>query len=587
MISPAKAIIQLDGKTYSELVSIELSQSLNDHHYFTVSLNSEKIGEASNSFLEKARDFVGADLALEIDNKQDAKLVFKGVVTRVHTSAGSLSQLGHVVVFEGYSPTILLDNGKDCQSFNNKTLQDIVKYIVKDYPSNLLNPVVKPMNKQQISYTVQYHETAFHFINRLACRHGEWFYFDGSSLVFGDKKPPVVELLYGTDLLSFELGISVSPIVQSVATRTYKENKTETQAIAQQRTSMKGNTSFAMDKSSKVFLGKPTKHVQQFDDDSAIKKQVDDMTRIALQGEAARKVTFSGVSIEPGLWPGVNISVNSKGPGGKVKQGDYIITSVQHTWQSGGQYQNSFTAIPSDAEVPPTTNTDLVPFCETQPAIVFDNKDPEGLGRVKVKFIWQKTGESPWIRIAMPYGGQKKGVYFVPEENEEVMIGFEGGNAEKPFVIGTLYHGKAKPEDWKTNNNDIKAIRTRSGHTIQFDDTQGKEKITIKDKEGNTIEFDSSKKELTITGLEKLNLNAKEINIKGTEKVNISASNIVTDGSSSVEIKSGMGPTISSVKISPDSIESNALLNNKMAGKMVDISGIVTTNISGGLLNLN
>lgn len=582
MISPAKAVIQLNGKTFSELSSIELSQSINGHHYFTISIGSEKIGETSNSFLEKARDFVGADLVMEIQNGVEEKLVFRGIVNRIHSSAGSLSELGHKVFIEGHSPTILLDNGNDCQSFNKKGLKDIVDSIVKDYPSNLLGPEVKPMNNQKISYTVQYQETAFNFMNRLASRFGEWFYFDGKSLVFGYKKPPVIELLYGTDLLSFDLGVSVSPIVQSYSAHAYKDNKTESQNISKQKTSMKGNTSFAMDKSSKVFLGAPQSFIQQFDDDSAIKKQIDDITKLALQSEAARKVTFSGVSITPGLAPGVNIIVNNITAGGKAKQGEYIITSVHHSWQTGGQYQNSFTAIPNDSEVPPTTNPSLVPICQAQPAVVCDNKDPEGLGRVKVKFNWQKTGESPWIRIAMPYGGQKKGMYFVPEVNEEVMVGFEGDNAERPFIIGTLYHGNAKPDDWKTDNNDIKAIRTRSGHTIKFDDTKGKEKITIVDKEGNTIEFDSSKKELTITGLEKLNLNAKEININGTDKVNIASKEIKADGTTKVEVTSS-----SEIKLAATNIESSSTASLKMKGLNVDISGDVMTNIKGGLLNLN
>ncbi len=513
MISPAIAIVQLNGKTYRELKSIEISQSVNDHHYFSISIGSGKIGELANSFLEKARDFVGTDMTLEIHNGLKEKLVFRGIITRVKSAATSRSELGHTVIMEGYSPTILLDNGKNCQSYIGKNLKSIAEEVCRDFPVNVLNPEISPMKKDTISYTVQYQESAFSFLNRLACRYGEWFYFDGKSLVFGNKKQPDIELLYGTDLLSFDIGLSVAPLVQSVSSRIYKEDSTHVQNMSGQKTTMKGMASFAMDKSAKTFLGKPVSILHQFDDESAVASQMDEVSRLTIQSEAARRVTFSGVSINPALYPGAIISVNNLTGRGKAKQGEYIVTSVTHTWSSGGQYQNSFTAIPSDAEVPPMTNPLLVPFCESQSAIVTDNNDPEGLGRVKVRFSWQKYGDTPWLRIAMPYGGPNKGIYFVPETDEEVMVGFEGGNAEKPYVQGTLYHAKAKPDDWHSESNDLKAIRTRSGHTIEFNDSNSDWGITIKDKNDNCIFLDTSGKGIKISAPEKISLVSNDIEI--------------------------------------------------------------------------
>ncbi len=555
MISPALAIAQLNGKTYRELKSIEISQSINAHHFFSIGIGSEKIGEMPNSFLEKARDFVGTDMALEIQNGLKETLVFRGIITRVRSAATSRSELGHTIIIEGYSPTILLDNGKNCQAYPNKSLKNITDEVCRDFPVNVLNPTSNPMKKDIIPYTVQYQESAFAFLNRLACRYGEWFYFDGQSLVFGNKKQSTIDLLYGTDLLSFDIGLSVAPLVQSVASRIYKEDSTHVQSMAAHRTNMKGMASFAMDKSAKTFLGKPVSMVHQFDDESAIGSQMDEVARLTIQAEAARKVAFSGVSIAPALHAGAIISVYNLTGHGKAKQGEYIITSVTHSWSSGGQYQNSFTAIPSDAEVPPMTDPLLVPYCESQPAVVTDNKDPEGLGRVKIRFSWQKYGDSPWVRIAMPYGGPNKGVYFVPEINEEVMAGFEGGNAEKPYIQGTLCHSKAKPDDWKTDGNDIKAIRTRSGHTIEFNDKAGQEVITITDKNKNLIQLDTAGSNITISTPGTMTFNAKNFvanidenatfnvgkitDFKTGEDLNISAKNVAKDVSEKMTVQIG------------------------------------------------
>ncbi len=540
MISPANAIVQLNGKTYRELKSIEISQSINVHHYFSITIGSEKIGEAANSFLEKAREFVGTDMALEIQSNLREKLVFRGVVTRVRSAATSRSELGHNVIIEGYSPTILLDNGSNCQVYLNKSLKNIAEELCRDFPVNVLNPKISPMKADPIPYTVQYQESAFSFLNRLACRYGEWFYFDGQAMVFGNKQQATVELIYGTDLLSFDIGISVAPLVQSFAVRVYKEDTTQTQNISGQSSSMKGLASFAMNQSAKTFLGKPVEMIHQLDDDSAVGSQMDDIARLTMQAEAARKVTFSGVSIDPGLFPGAIASVNNLTARGKAKQGEYIITSVNHSWSSGGEYQNSFTAIPLDVEVPPMTSPTAVPLCQSQPAVVTDNNDPDSLGRVKIRFSWQKYGDSPWVRIAMPHGGSNKGAYFVPEIGEEVMVGFEGGNAEKPFVQGTLYHSSAAPGAFANEQNNIKAIKTRSGHTIRFNDADGGTSITIEDPGGNSIQFDTKGKNITINAPETMTLNAKNLKINVTEKM---TTDVGTDMKTSVGANSTLNIT--------------------------------------------
>ena len=92
-----------------------------------------------------------------------------------------------------------------------------------------------------------------------------------------------------------------------------------------------------------------------------------------------------------------------------------------------------------------------------------------------------------------PYGGSGRGFYFIPEKGEEVLVGFEGMNPEKPYVIGGGYNTAAK-SGFADSGNNIKAIRTRSGHTIELNDTEGGEMITINDKEGNSIHINTAER---------------------------------------------------------------------------------------------
>ncbi|GAA0872272.1 hypothetical protein GCM10009117_14190 [Gangjinia marincola] len=232
-------------------------------------------------------------------------------------------------------------------------------------------------------------------------------------------------------------------------------------------------------------------------------------------------MTVKGVSDNPGVSLGQIIKVTGQG----ITPGSFRITKVTHTATENGTYLNSFEGVDAAADTYPMTNVMAHPKSNSQVAVVMDNADPDGLGRIKVQFPWQKPqGEvTPWLRVMTPHAGGEKGFHFIPETGEEVLIGFEGGNAERPYVMGALYNGSSNPAGWKTGTNDVKAIRTRSGHTIELNDTKGGEFITITDQNKNLITIDTANNNMTITALEKMTLNANnlEINVKQNMDINV------------------------------------------------------------------
>lgn len=162
----------------------------------------------------------------------------------------------------------------------------------------------------------------------------------------------------------------------------------------------------------------------------------------------------------------------------------------------------------------PDTNFEATPKSDTQTAVIMENSDPDGLARVKVQFPWQKpTGETtPWIRVVTPHGGGDKGFHFIPEVGEEVLIGFEGANAERPYMMGgSLYNGNGKAGGaFQSDSNAIKALQTRSGNKVVMNDDDGS--ITIADPSGNVIVMQGNG-EIVIQAPNKLTLASKDINI--------------------------------------------------------------------------
>ena len=197
--------------------------------------------------------------------------------------------------------------------------------------------------------------------------------------------------------------------------------------------------------------------------------------------------------------------------------------------------------------------------------VVTNNQDPDKLGRVKVKFPWlDDQDESNWARVATTMAGNNRGTFFLPEVNDEVLVAFEHGNVNKPYVVGALWNGVDAPVrdngDGKNNQRVIRSraghefilndedgkeqveIKTKAGHQFLLDDTSGSEKIAIIDKSGNNkIEIDTAQNSIAISAQTKISLKAQTIEITGDTEL--------TAKSAKVEISSDGPATLKSSAI--------------------------------------
>lgn len=176
--------------------------------------------------------------------------------------------------------------------------------------------------------------------------------------------------------------------------------------------------------------------------------------------------------------------------------------------------------------------------------IVAKNNDEEGLGRVKVRIPRLSDEEEfYWARVSTFMSGNNMGAVFIPEVDDEVLILFENGDINRPFVIGSLHNGTdIPPYDGEGGENNKRIIKSRSGHIIQLDDTSGSEKIEIIDQStNNKIIIDSGENKITIESAGNLEIKAtdgeiiidgREITIKSSEAMSIESGDDMTVDSS-------------------------------------------------------
>lgn len=179
--------------------------------------------------------------------------------------------------------------------------------------------------------------------------------------------------------------------------------------------------------------------------------------------------------------------------------------------------------------------------------VVAQNRDPEGLGRVKIRFPWRENpDESHWARLTVPMAGKDRGTWFLPEVGDEVLVACEAEKVEHPYVLGSLWNGKEPPPETNSDGrNDIRKIRSRSGHEIIFDDgvqgsidihlSDNKRKvrldpdgILISDDSGNQIEIKSLPGTITIKSNTKISIQSKVIDIKADASMTLQATGTLT-----------------------------------------------------------
>jgi len=131
-------------------------------------------------------------------------------------------------------------------------------------------------------------------------------------------------------------------------------------------------------------------------------------------------------------------------------------------------------------------------------ASVKDVNDPDGLGRVQVKFDFLGgQNDSTWAPVATLMSGNKRGSWFMPEVGDEVLVAFLQDMVEHPYVVGFLWNGEKQPPE---TDYHVRTIVTPGGHKLRFEDKDGEKKIVVKSSSGQTITLDDTASSITLEG---------------------------------------------------------------------------------------
>ncbi len=483
----------ISGYTVTECA---LVKEMLSPHEFTFTLRRDTI-KKSDEFrrYDIVSNILGQKVKCEVTAKPDAnttsKLVFNGVIDKV-------SMKGLNLICVAHSPDADLQGTPRCRCFTNVKLEDVVKAVIPNTLPKKIN-IHSYAKNVVFPYIVQYNESDYDFLVRLAKRFGSFMYFN-NNLVFGRIPTLPNQSIFQRDIknycysASYELQTS-DPNFKFEAYHyeddlELKTTGTEYSTFSPEKLVKKAtDNSTPFEANPDYCIDDPHSHPN----DSEFWE--DDHSVITMCGDLSNLATCTFTTYLVNLDVGNVVTINDNGP--------MLITSLNLTWDCDGTLSNEVTAkllphdnMDSDDVYPPYIDFNAYPKSSAQRAVVINNVDPKKMGRVQVQFVWQKVTSDdekkklPWLRIAQPYGGNQKGCYILPEIGEEVMVGFEHDNMEKPFVIGTLYHDsqddqrKQMPENaWCEVNNDhdpkvnvgneVKAFRTKKGHTIEFHDVNG------------------------------------------------------------------------------------------------------------------
>jgi uncharacterized protein involved in type VI secretion and phage assembly len=279
---------------------------------------------------------------------------------------------------------------------------------------------------------------------------------------------------------------------------------------------------------------------------------------------------------------------------GQPFDGKYTLTSVKHTLDSDTGYTTWFIASGGGDR----TTTALVNTGEALVSrhdkihdivigLVTNNDDPDKQMRVKVKFPWlSDQEESAWARVSQLWAGSGYGAMIVPDVNAEVLVAFEHGDIRRPYILGSLYNGIDKADtsyDPLRNSQGIvdkHILRTKNGHQLIFDDTQGAELIRVMTK-GDQFVFELNQAQ------KKIIVNSKDgtVEILGSGRVYIhSDDNIELDAAKDIRLTAGKAMTL---KASTDmKLDAMSNLNLKGTSKAT-LEGTGGVKVSGATAELN
>ncbi|NDV68620.1 type VI secretion system Vgr family protein [Dysgonomonas sp. 25] len=525
-----KAFLQIDGKEI-QFRELSVEQPYGEHHSFTVDVPFNILKkELFMNKISEIFELVGKKVLITFQKGDDIKddYAFKGIVT--HVELNSVDGTDGFILIRGKSRTVLLDSGKRYAVYSGWTLKGILAQIERGYLylEQNLSIVHDFEDTPSLDIAIQYNESDWEFIKRLCYEYGINMYFTGSQLFIGNpeewKRQSYVN---GADISRLSFGTRLIPnqykyIGYDPLTDYQMEKET-----GQSQSFRNKYLDFAADTNKKF----ASKYIAQQPFTTLNAGYADGGERIEIEESriAGKTVYVSGESKSYWTTIGRPIQIISD----ESSLGTFRVTKSKHIIDSNHVYRNEFEGIPASLKYIPIDEPER-PVANSLRGIVTSTDDPDNKGRVQVEFPLLEDVSRAWLRVMTLDAGLtedkevNRGLIFVPEKGTQVIVGFEMGNPNFPYIAGALFHGKNR-EGGKENNY-IKSLRTTSGHTLEFNDGKDGWGIALYDKNKNLLHINSKDNKIEVSAVEEIILNSKKITINATEELNLIGSKIAEHG---------------------------------------------------------
>jgi phage protein D len=530
------------------------------------------------------------EIAFQGAHQRDTTTVISGEITALEPR---FEEGGASLVASGYDRSHRLHGARKTATFQDVTVGDIAGKVCQAAGLSLENQARGPKYK----FMQQNNETEWEFLQRLAALHDLELVVKGEKLTLreaGTADGQPVELEFSptqkTDydpltLLSFNPRVSVAQQVGSVEVRAW-DPQTKDAIVAEQKVEQKGSsigitrseaaTSFPAGNGKIVAADSPVptpEHAQAL------------ATSLASYLGHAFCGAYGSCEGHPRVRAGTTLKIKGLGP---KFTGEYRCTSTTHVYAGSSGYVTRF-------EVLGRTPRDLIDLAGAAQrsawgdslvvGVVTNNKDPDKLARVRVKFpALDATTEGWWARVVgTGAGAPERGQMMLPRVNDEVLVGFEGGDPHRPYVLGGLWNGKDTPG--KELPGTAESDDPDGSYVLRNDkkiDVGAKDNITIKTDKDMLVEIKGAltekvQKDVTreVQGGEKHSV-AQSLTIEVKQSGSVKASQSLTlEATTELVLKCGGAQ----IKLSSAGVD--------ISGTKVSVQGQSLLELKGSLVKIN
>lgn len=564
----------LPDKAMDGLFGVEVETSL-----YLPSMFSMRFYDDTVTLIDDTTFKEGNSVEIKVQNANDAYVsIFKGEITAIEPDFTAES--APLLTVRGYDRSHRLHRGTKSKVFVQVTDSDIVSQIAS--AAGLTATV--DATSEVYKHVFQYGVSDWAFIHERARRNGYEVLVDDRKLYFRKAAVSgnaVATLAWGVDLIRFQPRLSLVKQVEKVTVKGW-DPKTKQAIVGQATTSSSspqvglGNWGGALAQT--AFSSAEVIEVRhpvgtQREAEKMAQAMLDEINAGFLQAEGS-------VIGNPNLKPGVKIQIKDVGT---KFSGTYVVTTTRHTYDPSDGYVTAFTVQGARAQ----TLADLIDQSMVEQrssqmwggvvtGIVTNNNDPDSMARVKVKFPWlDDTLESNWARVSGVGAGNSYGFLWLPEVNDEVLVAFEHGDFDYPYIVGSLWNGQDKmPETTGAAVADgkvvMRTIKTTAGHIIRLTESSSAKKIEIIDSTAQTsVTLDETNKKIIIDSKGDVNITSTgNMTLKATGNLNLEATGDIKMQGMNVNVAANAN------------LEAKATAMGKL-----EATGVLT--VKGSLVNIN